>query len=412
MRSFKNLVSIAAVLLSGYKKVGPVDIGPVAAFYSFNPVEGFRLRLGGRTNTSFSNRVMLEGYGAYGFKDERWKYYGGITYSLTKRNIYQFPVKALRANFQRDTKIPGQELQLVQEDNFLLSFKRGVNDKWLYNNNFKLEWFNETKSHFSFTLGYKYWRQEAAGSLQYNKIVNGAATSIKDITASELYTELRWAPGEQFYQGKIYRIPIQNSHPILKLRLAVGLKDFLGGDYNYQSANLNVEKRFFLSQFGYADVVLNGGVTLGQAPYPLLSIHRANQTYSYQLQSFNLMNFLEFVSDHYASANIDYKLNGFILNKVPLIKKLKLREAVSFKILAGGLRSENEPSLNPQLIQFSKVDGVSTTYSLDKKPYMEGSVGLMNIFKFIRVDAVKRFNYLDHPNVSKWGIRTRIKFDL
>jgi hypothetical protein len=413
MKSVRTIMEIASILLSGYKQLGPVEIGPIAGFYSFNPIEGLRLRFGGRTRVDpyFSNRVQLEGYTAYGFKDERWKYYGGITYSLTNRNIFQFPVKYVKVSYQRDTRIPGQDLQLIQESSLFLSFKRGVNDKWLYNDVYKVEWFNETKDHFSQAIGYRNWKQEAAGGLQYGKMENGTYTNVKNLTASELYTELRWALGEQFYQGKVYRTLLTNNKPIFRLRVAAGFKGFLGGEYNYKNINLNIEKRFLLSQFGYADVVVDGGVTLGQVPYPLLTIHRANQTYAYQLYSYNLMNFLEFVSDHYASFNLDYKFNGFLLNKVPLVKKLKLREAFSFKLLAGGLRSENNPSLNPSLIGFGQVNGVNTTYPLNRMPYMEGSVGLMNIFKFLRIDLVRRFNYLDHPNVTTWGIRGRVRGD-
>lgn len=121
---------------------------------------------------------------------------------------------------------------------------------------------------------------------------------------------------------------------------------------------------------------------------------------------------MEFVSDHYASFNIDHNFNGFFFNKVPLLKKLKLREVASFKFLYGGLRSENNPDADGSLLQFPvNSQGVQTTYSLDKEPYMEGSLGVGNIFKLLRVDVVKRFNYLDHPVVSPYGIRAMVKLD-
>ena len=124
------------------------------------------------------------------------------------------------------------------------------------------------------------------------------------------------------------------------------------------------------------------------------------------------MNFLEFVSDHYASLNIDHSFNGFFLNKVPLIKKLKLREVVTFKGLYGGLRSENDPNIHNDLYNFpTNENAAPITYTLAKSPYIEGSIGLSNIFKILRIDLVKRFNYLDHPEVSEWGIRTRFKLD-
>ncbi|MOA28678.1 hypothetical protein D3C78_1496380 [compost metagenome] len=173
-----------------------------------------------------------------------------------------------------------------------------------------------------------------------------------------------------------------------------------------------MDKRFYLSQLGYTDVTVEGGYNVGKIPFPLLSIHRANQTYAYQLQSYNLMNFLEFVSDHYASINIDQNFNGFFFNKIPLLQHLKLREVMSFKALYGGLRNENNPDKNLDAMQFVRNDdGQPITYALDRGPYMEGSVGVGNIFKVLRVDAVKRFSYLENPNVSSWGIRARVKFD-
>ena len=124
------------------------------------------------------------------------------------------------------------------------------------------------------------------------------------------------------------------------------------------------------------------------------------------------MNFLEFVSDHYASINIDHNFNGFFFNKVPLLNKLKLREVMSFKALYGGLRNENNPARNADAMQFVRnQDGIQITNSLNSEPYMEGSVGIGNIFKILRVDAVKRLTYLDNPMVAGWGIRARVKFD-
>ncbi|MEO5683034.1 MAG: DUF5686 family protein [Chitinophagaceae bacterium] len=412
MPSFKRTLDIATLFLAGYKSWGPVEIGPVSTFYSFNPVEGFRLRFGGRTTPKLSNRFYTEAYAAYGFKDEKWKYFLSGTYSLNNKTIYAFPLNYLRASFQRDTKIPGQELQFVQEDNFLLSFKRGDNNKWLYNDIFRFDYMREFNSHFSYSIGAKYWKQAPAGKeFVYSKQNNGFLENIPDITTGEASLELRWAPNEQFYQGKLYRIPIINKYPIIKLRYIAGIKGLFGGEYNYQSMNLNIAKRFYLSQFGYTDVTAEGGYLFGKVPFPLLSIHRANQTYTYQLSSYNLMNFLEFVSDRYASVNIDHYFNGFIFNKIPLIKKLKWREVITGKILVGGLRDENNPDKTTDQLKFPVTDGATSTFTLSKEPYVELSAGVANIFKLLRVDVVKRFSYLDHPNVPQWGIRGRIKFD-
>ncbi|HVZ26690.1 MAG TPA: DUF5686 family protein [Sediminibacterium sp.] len=412
MPSFRRTMAFLTFLLAGYTSLGPVEIGPAAAFYSFNPVEGFKLRFGGRSTPKLSKRIYFEGYGAYGFKDDQWKYFLSTTYSLNNKSIYAYPLNYIKVSYQRDTKIPGQELQFVSEDNFLLSFKRGKNDKWTYNNNFKIDYVHELPNHLSYSFGFKNWRQEPAGSIIYNKYDNGNLVQLNHLTTSEFSAELRWAPHEQFYQGKVFRIPIINKYPIFTIRFIAGVKGFLNSDYNYQNISLRAEKRVYLSQLGYSDVVLEGGNIFGKLPYPLMTIHRANQTYAYQLNSYNLMNFQEFVSDHFVSLAIDHHFNGLFFNRVPLLRKLKLREVVSMKMLYGGVRDENNPMKDPSLVQYPTfTNGAQSTYALDSKPYIEGSVGVTNIFKLIRVDLVHRFNYLDHPYVPTWGVRARFKFD-
>jgi hypothetical protein len=411
--SFRRTLDIATLLVAGYKNFGWFEMGPVNTFYSFNPVEGFRPRLGGRTTTALSKRYYFETYGAYGLRDEKFKYFLSSTYSINNKSIYSFPQHYVRASFQHDTKIPGQELQFVQESSLLLSFKRGANDQWLYNDLFRLDYMHEYQSHFSFALGFKKWGQSPAGALRFeNLLPDGSVAQLNRINTTELSFELRYAPKEKFYQGKLYRTPIPDKYPIFTLRYNQGIKGLLGGDYNYQSLTGNITKRFYLSNLGFTDVSSEGGYVFGKVPFPLLDIHRANQSYAFQLQSFNMMNFLEFVSDRYASISIDHNFNGYIFNRLPLLKKLKLREVVNFKALWGGIRAENNPQYDPSLLRFpTNAQGQRTTFSLSDGPYMEGSVGISNIFKILRVDMVRRFSYLDNPNVPVWGARVFVKFD-
>ncbi|MBD1431492.1 carboxypeptidase-like regulatory domain-containing protein [Sphingobacterium sp. DN00404] len=412
--SFQRFMDISALVLSGYKQAGPVEIGPVNTFYSFNPVEGFRLRLGGRTTDRLSKRFYAEAYTAYGFKDEKWKYFLSGTYALNNKSVYTFPQHYLRASVMRDTKIPGQNLEFVQEDNFLLSFKRGENERYLYNDIYRLEYKREFENNFSYLIGLSKWRQQPAGILTYQMLDDqGNNRLFNALNTTELSVSLRYAPHEEFYQGKLYRTPIYNKYPIFYLNYVAGLKNVLSGEYDYHNFTLGADKRFYFSQLGYADVNIEGNYILGDhIPFPFLNIHRANQTYAYQLRSYNLMNFLEFVSDHSVSANVQYYMNGFLLNKIPLIKKLKWREVFSAKVIYGGLRDENNPAYTNDVFQFQKNDdNEPITYGFSDKPYVEASVGLTNIFKFIRVDYVKRLNYLDQPDVPKHGIRVRVKFD-
>jgi uncharacterized protein DUF5686/carboxypeptidase-like protein len=411
LRTFVRTKDLVNLVVAGYKNAGKFEIGPVNTFYSFNPVEGFRLALGGRTTPSFSKRIWLDGYGAYGFGDQRWKYDLGVAYSFNKLSDYGYPRHYLKFNYQHDVKIPGQELEFVQDNSFLSSFKRGVDNIYLYNDIFRIDYMHELPSHFSYGVGFKYWRQQPAGAIEYVQPKLGFVDTLSDLETAQFSAQIRWAPHEKFYQGRVYRVPFPNQYPIFSLRYIAGIKGLLGGNYSYQNVDLSVFKRFYLSTVGYTDLTLMGAYVAGKLPFPLLQILPANQTYIYQPGSYNLMNFLEFVSDRYVGADIEHHFNGFIFNKVPLLKQLKWREILTAKVLYGGLRPENDPATDPALMRFPRIGGQVSTFALGSEPYIEAGFAIGNIFKFLRVDFIERFTYLDHPLTPRYGLRFQIKFD-
>lgn len=412
--AFRNALDILNLLLTGYWTFGQVDVGPINGVYSFNDVEGGRLRIGGETNLNFHKRIILEGQLVYGFKDEKFKYSGGLTYSFNK-NFEENPRHEFRLSYQHDTNFPGQLLEFVNEDNFLLSFKRGAADKLLFFDSYKIDYLRELNNSFSYNFILEHKRQRPLGSLDFRYTVEEVNQELASVNTSEVGVNLRFAPNEQFLQGRDYRYAIFNKYPVFTLRYQMGLKDVLESDYNYHRVTFNVFKKFNFSILGYAHVNAEAGKMWGEVPYVLMFLPRANQTYAYQTYSYNMMNFLEFVSDEFVSLNIRYYLNGFIFNKIPLIRRLKLREIVSFKLLYGRLTDGNNPNLNPNLVQLPlDTDGNPSTFTLESSPYMEASVGVANIFKLLTVDFVKRLNYLENPNIPQLfgvkGLGLRLRF--
>ncbi len=407
--AFKRTMDILMLLVAGYWNFGKVNVGPVNTFYSFNDVEGFRLRFGGRTSEKFSKRFQLDGYVLYGFKDEKFKYSGSAIWSLNKKSLKETPKHTISAIYQVETNFPGMEMQFINEDNFLLSFKRGVADKMLYYEMFKLEHFKDWRNGFSTTFNLKRITQEPGGTLTFDYPDH----SIADITSSEITGVVRFAPNEKYYQGINFRTPILTKYPILQLSYTQGLEALRNADFTYGKLSFNLFKRFYLAPIGFTNVQFEAGKVFGsEIPYPLLFVHRANQTYSYQLHSYNMMNFLEFVSDEYISVFAEHHFYGFFFNKIPLIKRLKWREIISVKGIYGGVTDKNNPLVTPNLMQFpTDENGNTSTFTLTDKPYIEASVGIGNIFKFFRIDLVKRVSYLDNPNVEEYGIRARFKFD-
>ena len=201
--AFKRDAKILVLLGTNFLELGKVEIGPDVSFLSFNPIEGTRLRFGGRTTPDFNKSLYFESYVAYGFHDKQYKYNFTTTYSLSGKSIYKFPVKSIRLSYQYDTQIPGQQLLASASDNLFYSFKRGVNDKMFYNRTFGLEHINEFENHFSYDVGYSFTRQIPAGNLYFT--TNGIlplVSKVPFLQISEAYLKLRYAPKEEFYQGK------------------------------------------------------------------------------------------------------------------------------------------------------------------------------------------------------------------
>jgi len=408
----KRTLDLSYLLIYGFKKVGGFMIGSIYDVFASNPVEGNRFQLDVRTTSDLNPHFYLGAYGAYGSKDKTFKYSFTGAIGLTSKSIFRFPANYLKIAYQYDAQTPGNEQEISEPSNPMSIFLWGEYNKFFYNRIFQIDQFHEYKNHFSYDAGFKYIHETPLGVLYFNYTDYALRQNDKaSLLLSELFCKLKYAPNEKFYQDQLDRYPMTTVYPIIELDYTIGIKT-IGNDYNYQKLRLSMRKRFWLSALGYSDMMLEGGKLFGTVPYPLLFIHQATQTYFFDDTQYNTMNFLEFVSDQYASLSIDHCFNGFIFNQIPLLKKLNWREFISGKALYGGIRRENDPEYNNRLFRFpSGIDGTTSTYPLSTDPYVEVSAGIGNILRILRVDFVKRLTYLDHPYTSGLSIRLSLKLD-
>lgn len=405
MAAFKRDTWIASTLTGGYAAVGPLQLGPLGSTYAFDSQEGSRLQIGGRTTPALSKTIYFEDHVAYGFRDKQVKYNLNTYFSLNQVSPFRYPRNYFKLSYRYDADLPGHSLTVIPEQAALTSFTTGKTDFWLYNKAYTAAYVRDFENHFSFNIAFRNWNQQAAGALQFRSN-NGDNKLIKNLTTTELELNMRYAPHEQIIQGTEERHTIRSPFPIFNLQITHGFKGVFNSTYTYNNIDANIYKRFYFSQLGYADITLLGNITTGKVPFPLLNILRANQSIAYDANAYNKMNYLEFVSDHYIGLNYTQAFNGFFLNKISLIRKLKWREFFSFKVLYGGIRDENNPAVSKNLYLFPEAaNGSNGTFTLGSTPYVEGGVGIGNIFKFLRIDVIKRFNYLDHPAVSPYGIK-------
>ena len=405
--TFRTVMTASNIAGTGFVKFGGLEMGPIATFASFNDIEGSRFRVGGRTNQKFIKPLQLSGYLAYGTLDRQWKYRAAATWSLSGELPRKFPMNNITVGYQRDIRPLGADISNWSPDNLLLSFQRGSNSRMAYQDVARVEYVREFQTGFSVNPFFYWKRFTPAGKLSFEYQAVGTPDFISqpDITTTEAGVILRFAPNEKFYQGTTYRFTMLTQKPVFTLTYRAGVST-IGGTYDYHKLVASFSKYFFLGPLGRSYVFAEAGRTFGTVPFPLLDIHRANQSYQYDWYSYNLMNFMEFASDKYFGLTLYNNFSGLLLNNIPVIKKLQWREVATLKLLWGGLDDKNRPTVDNGLLRFPLNDqGADYIHTLGSKPYVEASVGIANIFRVIRLDYLWRLSYTDLPNVDTWGIR-------
>jgi hypothetical protein len=394
---YKTWIDVIQIFVTGYKIKGNFEYGPYYNLFSTNEIEGNRFRFGGRTSNQFSKWYELSGYVAYGTRDEKFKYSLGIRAFITKK-----PRVMVGMYYKNDNEILGQSQNGFTTDNILASvFRitplRNLTNVKQVNTYIEREWFTGFNTKLSFVnrtmmpLGaFHYEYQKAPGKTAFKE----------NITTSEIRFLARLAYNEKYIEGQFTRVSLGTHYPIVQAQYTLGVKNLFASDYNYHKLTVNVDDRIRVNPIGYFDYILEYGKTWNPLPYPLLTLHGGNETYIFDLYAYNGMNYYEFVSDEYASATISHHFDGFFLNRIPLMRKLKWREVVGAKALVGRVNDANKSMLIfPEHLT-----------ALNRGPYFEATTGIENIFKVFRVDAVWRLSYLDNPKAIPFSIKASLQF--
>jgi hypothetical protein len=386
---FMSMRDLAATILNGYQSVGFVEFGPYLKLVTYNPIEGVRARLGMRTNANFSRSLRLELYGAYGFYDDRVKYGAGAMYLFNKD-----PRRAVGVRYKDDIEQIGQSESAYDVDHVLGSLlKRNPLDKLSMTHELETYYEHEWVRGFQNTgsLIYKrYYPNKYDDFSRYGGSFNTSAVRLGT----------RIAPGEKVIIGDFDRIVLSSKKPVFRINYEYGFKSSIG-DFEYHSASADMKHQFNVGALGYSKYFISFGKTWGTLPYVMLNVLPGNDNYTFDHQSYNLMNYYEFVCDRYVSIYYTHYFEGLFLNRIPLLKKLQLRELIWGKSLWSEI-SDDHQSIQPFP---SFLQGLKT-------PYYEAGFGIENIAKALRLDFFWRFTHLDKPDASPFGIRgsLQIKF--
>ena len=382
------------------------DFGPVMSTISTNFIDGLRLRLGGRTMAALNPHFFWNGYAAYGFRS-RQPYYGStFTYAINRKQVspFEFPQRNIVFETSYDVMSPSDKFLVNDKDNLLMGLRvQKVRQMYTFNRQ-RLSFVYETENGLNLTTALKTESNGVAGDLQFIHLDNGQPKP--SLRTTEWALSLRYSPGQTYVNTKQKRIPINFDNPEYYLRHTVGFKGLLGGQYRMNQTEIGIYKRQWLGSWGHIDLHLDAAAQWNKLPFPLLMTPPISLSYIFQEGTFNMLNNMEFFMDRKLCWDISWDLNGQLLNRVPLMRKLKWREYIAFKGVWGTLTDKNNPTLDRNAgdaVLFQLPEG---SYPIDPhKPYMEVDVGLHNIFHFFFVEWVHRINYHEHPGTKTDGVR-------
>lgn len=397
----KSYIDVIQTLSTGYKIIGPVELGPIYSIYSRNVVEGNRFRFGLRTSNDFSKMIELSGYGAYGTVDKEFKYGLGTRFFITKK-----PRRLVQLIYKHDVEQVGVSSNAYNNTNIITALRRNPYNKLVFNTEYRGTYSREWFPGFSSEVLVRNSNFNPIGITTFNQInSDGSISPQSSLTATEVAFNTRFAFNEEFISGEFERISLGTKYPVLSATYTYGIPNVLGSQYEYHKARFAYNHKVSMGIFGTFKYGFELGKVFGKAPYPLLEVHNGNETWNYNETAFNMMNILEFVSDEYISFIAHQHFDGLFLNKIPLLRKLKWREVVTLTGVYGRLSNEN----------LAVMELPSFTSTLKDKPYLEMAAGIENIFKFLRIDVLWRMTYLDNEydgiKVNQIGVRGKLQFD-
>lgn len=402
VRRFKELISLTEIITSGYYNMwNSFDYGPIFSTFGYNDLEGFRLRLGGRTYFTRNDKWRLKGFLAYGFGDNKFKY--GIEGKWmivpktrlivsigNRRDIEQIGVSLTTANDVLDRSFATTSL-----------FTRGDNTKLSNINLTNVKATFEPVKNLNIRISSTFKTIKSANPDFFNMdYIDSDGNIQSNVKQVDVNFAMQYTPNRKPYGFGVDRgFSNYGRYPTFFFSYTRGIKGPFESDFDYHKLQLFYQQPIQIGLFGRLTTTFEVGKTFNPVPLSLLNIVPGNQTFFTSRKLFDLLDYYEFVTDEYASLHIEHNFNGRLFSKIPFLRKLQWREIIGIRGVIGSISTEN--------IAMNASDIV---YVAPENVYWEYHAGIGNIFKLLRIDFEYRGSYLDVPNATKFAVKGGIGF--
>lgn len=400
---FKRVYNLASILGSGYIEFPKLnlDYGPIFSTFGYNDVEGQRIRVGGRTYFGPNDKWRIQGYTAYGFRDNQFKYGISGRWMVNPNNRLILSIGNRRDVEQMGVSLTTSNDVLGRSFASSALFASGVNNQLTSVNLTTLGFEIEPFKNFTFQTNFTYRTLKSASnefSLDY--YTDLTQTEIKSqVKQSEINLVAEFTPKRKTVGYGVDRLDVDFNYPRVFLSYSNGLKGVLDSDFDYQKLQFYYRQPTLIGGFGRLFTTFETGKIFGEVPLGLMGVIPGNQSWFVIENTYNLLDYYDFVADEYASLHLEHHFNGRLFSRVPLLRKLNLREIVGIKGVYGRV-SENNKTLNAS----------GLTYIAPEDVYWEYHAGVGNIFKVLRVDFAWRGSYLEMPDARKFAVRASFGF--
>ncbi len=405
----RNINKWLNIITTGYFDIGHhLQFGPLFQVVGRNGVEALRLSAGIRTFKTNNDRFRFYGHVAYGIKDDQYKWGVQLKYLASYKPRIELGISLSDDYVQQARSLMDVGQIMFIENlgtNFPLSRGKNVFISRVEERSLKVDYRVAKNFHLGIIPSYKIIRPARRQLFNMDYIADNQQlkTRVTDI-GSDFY--LTYTPGRDVYGLGVEQRYGKNSYPSFIINYHRGMKGF-GGDFDYDKLQFRYMQRVIFGKIGKTDVSVEAGKTFGTVPLALLNPIPANQILLLKPNTFSLLNYYDFVTDTYLVGHFEHHFNGFILNRLPLIRKLKWRTIVAFRSAYGTISDRNKD------INRSDIHYVTPS----PKMYYEYSLGLENIgygnLRFIRIDAVWRSDYTSINSLysPKFAVRLAIRPD-